>query len=1725
MGERVMLTEAILGAVTEAAFGYLLEEAGVAETVRAWLGRDLQRLAFQVALSRAYSTFARRHPQWAASLFDEHFLARGAAPFLAGCLTRNKSADPAEMAAAWADQLGPDDHTRRQRIGELTPVAADFLGWFKAELRARREFQPLFDSRALDAIADATTQTAQALESLKAELQQAQAGAEKYAIVVEKGQGLVIGDKATVTNIFNTYFDGDFATLEELYLAPDEVFERVRLEDFTGRQWLKADLDAFLHDPGRDRGAWLLVGEAGVGKTTFLAHLVQERGYLHFFCELAPGDANLPRTIQSLAAQLVTRFRLEPYASRDALPQPLLQYPDFLVRLLCMAAGKLNAGEQLVIVVDALDEAGTTPSGNPIALPRRLPQGVYLILSQRPQPIALSIEPMPRRVDLRAEGGANRRDVETYLKQVARTPAISGQLRAHNYVPDDFVRILGRKSSGNWMYLAYVIEEIRQGVRAPLDLETLPAGLVGYYAQYWSRWRDKPGWDRLYAPVLAVLAAAREPLTAERLQTWAGTEVDVYRMRRLLREDWRAFIYELKEVVPRYRPYHITLREFLSGAVPSDQFPPGYAVLLEEMADRTLAAHKRIVDCLKKSCDGDWPKLIDDSYARRYLTTHLCDAAERETLFAVVDDEAWYQAQEAQDASRTAYLNDLAQARSAAETANESAVERGEPPSVLGREIRYALASASLHTLAGNVPPALIIALVQKGLWSPEQALEVAWQNPKAETRAEAIEALAPYLPDFLLVKALAMVRDLGSESYRIEAEVELISYLPESQRDGALQDALAILPSISAPPERLAKLASRLPESLQEQVFRKVLETTTGPHYQVPLGPTPLDAISQLMPHLPEQWLEDTLVVVRELEAQETERSGDPVARVLVELVVRLAELDHTRRAMETTLEIKSSVELADALGRLVSCLTERQLSEALLAAQQIDEHSLVQVLSALAPHLSKGILRKALAIAGEIRGQTDRVKALAGLAPHLSGREREKALGQALATIENIGDDEDQANALEKIAPYLSRQMLQQSLDLARTIHTESAQAWALAWLIPHLSPSEQERELREALLKSRTIEDEEEWAWMVEWLATHLPESFLPKLAAGLSNRAWQNFRVEADLRLVLALHLSGQEQEEMLLSALDAAHAIEDGEEKDGVLAGLAVQLFKLGRIDEGIAVTRTIRYADDISGILVNVASFLPQNALAEALNIARDIPFPEPKAQALAGLAPYLEEPLLRSALTAAQETGCIPNRAQALAGLSPYLGGSLLREVLSEVQEIAWEPSRSQALSELLPRLAETGHPMEALEATRSIGVARSRVQAISRILPYLTEPHLERAAAEGLKALQAVEDEEELVETLVALAPQLPKSLLPEVLDIVKRLYWDWDVAAALEGLAPYLSESLLREALAMALMISEEEESTKALEGLAPYMSEPLLRKAMEEGQAGHEESSRSHRIGGLIPRLAELGYSDQALALVQAIQDEGDRMNALSRLAPYLSNPFLEMALSTAQGMEHSLYRSRAQAAIVCQLARLGHLDEAEALAERTSKDWPQVAALTNLLPDSQETFLVEALSVVNAVDQRSLHIPILHWQTMLRFALCLPEYEQKCVVQKILESTRSTQIQGVERDRVRAFSHLAPYLDETERVQALREALETVEKIGDEGHRASAFEDLAPSLANLPATALYPLWRQIMRSPVNLTCQSLLGSLRALIPVIFHLGGEQAIEDTFRAIQWAGKQWL
>ena len=120
-------------------------------------------------------------------------------------------------------------------------------------------------------------------------------------------RGVIQGDRP-VGNIISTgdharFFVGAYERLGESYVQPWSVLHRVNLHRFAGRKWLREEVQAFLRE--QPCGYFVLEAAAGLGKTAFMAHLVQRWGYPHHFVETTPGPDGVGPALKSLTAQLL----------------------------------------------------------------------------------------------------------------------------------------------------------------------------------------------------------------------------------------------------------------------------------------------------------------------------------------------------------------------------------------------------------------------------------------------------------------------------------------------------------------------------------------------------------------------------------------------------------------------------------------------------------------------------------------------------------------------------------------------------------------------------------------------------------------------------------------------------------------------------------------------------------------------------------------------------------------------------------------------------------------------------------------------------------------------------------------------------------------------------------------------------------------------------------------------------------------------------------------------------------------------------------------------------------------------------------------------------------------------------------------------------------------------------------------------------------------------------
>jgi len=335
-----------------------------------------------------------------------------------------------------------------------------------------------------------------------------------------------------------------------------------KIKTFCGRQFVFKDFQQFITK--NPHGYFTIIGDAGMGKSSIVAKYVSEHKSPCYFNILVERRNRPELFLKSIRQQLIHRYELQNSADAD------------LPTLLAKVAGKLPAGERLVIAVDALDEVEQEPGGNLLHLPTTLPDNVYFLLTRRPYHLGkkrLFVSPgVPvKELDLRDDQyvNFNQDDIKEYIIFVINADSdYKDGLRKwiqERGIPDAiFVEQLANKSENNFMYLRYVLPAIAKGDYNDLSLKQLPDGLQEYYQSHWRGMglEAKPG--ELMEIVLYILLEIGTPIPCEMIAGIA--EVDECDVAQVLEDEWVEYLKKQNvEGEICYTIYHASFLDFLKA--------------------------------------------------------------------------------------------------------------------------------------------------------------------------------------------------------------------------------------------------------------------------------------------------------------------------------------------------------------------------------------------------------------------------------------------------------------------------------------------------------------------------------------------------------------------------------------------------------------------------------------------------------------------------------------------------------------------------------------------------------------------------------------------------------------------------------------------------------------------------------------------------------------------------------------------------------------------------------------------------------------------------------------------------------------------------------------------------------------------------------------------------------------------------------------------------------
>jgi hypothetical protein len=374
----------------------------------------------------------------------------------------------------------------------------------------------------------------------------------RHAKQALRGWGVTVDDHpndetaGAIADVALAQADERRARLQAL-CADHSGFIRDRLESFVGRAAELAEIHARIDELLPTGGYVTITGQAGQGKSSVLAKLVEEYGLemaAHHFIPFNPGPDHQVSLLRNLMARLILKHNLsELYVASES--RPALR--DYFVRVL----KEISAlGKPEIIFLDGLDQIEEDLTGvrDLSFLPTNPPTGVVLVLGTRPNDTLKPLELLKPHAEYPLRD-LSRADFNLILdhRQVMLAPDLA----------DRFYTAMER----NALYLDLVARELAQSHTNKLDsiiwrIADNPENLFSLSIDRLKRQREQ--WHTLIKPVLGCLLVARESLSQRALRDLIGGEGDA--LREALR---RLGGLVARDAGGQYYLYHLKFRDFL----------------------------------------------------------------------------------------------------------------------------------------------------------------------------------------------------------------------------------------------------------------------------------------------------------------------------------------------------------------------------------------------------------------------------------------------------------------------------------------------------------------------------------------------------------------------------------------------------------------------------------------------------------------------------------------------------------------------------------------------------------------------------------------------------------------------------------------------------------------------------------------------------------------------------------------------------------------------------------------------------------------------------------------------------------------------------------------------------------------------------------------------------------------------------------------------------------
>jgi hypothetical protein len=922
----------------------------------------------------------------------------------------------------------------------------------------------------------------------------------------------------------------------------------------------------------------------------------------------------------------------------------------------------------------------------------------------------------------------------------------------------------------------------------------------------------------------------------------------------------------------------------LLTATPAPKRPgdsPGLGIPLSEAHNIVLSRY------LSRCKSGRWHRVHDDGYIHEHFTWHLQKAGRGNETHDLMQESTtsgrhgWFDACD-RAGKMWVFEKDLNLARGLVGDGNRAA----RSAEAVALQCRYALITASLKSLSGNIPPVLLGRLVESRAWAPSQGLAYALQKIYPHDVADALIELSPHLAGPLRLTARDVASAMEDRTLRDRVLAALSREKPAEPPLTMGNIGYGSLDPTPVPgftePELLG-VAHALARRRERQADLAKLHGAVW--YPSQLG--------ELMDELRLDY--NYYMYMLSFRYREM---------LAGQLSYRLLGMGHQAESLGVARSIGDESLRAEALSQLVPHIAREErhgvVREALDAALAMREEKRARVLEQLAPHLSKAMISRALEAVGELDDASDRAESLAALVPCIARAERYRVARAALRAALSMRASYLRYHYLHRVvarlAPYLTMSSLRELFNDVEAHPTDCDAAFVLKALGPQLP----EALLRRALAIARRIE---------EGARSSVLADLVPRLAElGYPDEALEE--VLRDLAMTGDWSHGGPSALRALVPKLPrrllrrALYATRIGDEisLSGALSGLASELAKSGHTD------------------------LIPE-ALEAMMGSGR------PGLEALALLAPYETARRMPDILEAIQRHECEDLKADALVALAPHVPPHDLPKLLEYVRDFIHPAYKGGVLVAVAPTL-----PLSSADSYLDVlqtAMAHRRDEAMLALVVRLFELGADEAATTILKDLRINTNN---LPALIKYIRELPPTQRDDsVRSALAHVGTDWESRAwEIAPMAALLTKPTRRKVIkAIFNPGGGVSLAPDAFRWLAPFLTVSQVRQAIHMIQRSTEHSISDELGDVLAPlalRLVELGREEEALGVARSIRwfnplnpvTDDIHAKVLETIVPVLSAARLTEALEIALKLRPS-HRDAAMRELSLRLARVRRSD--------------------------------------------------------------------------------------------------------------------------------------------------------------------------------------------------------